>query len=302
MRNLLLATAVGLTLAGCGGSDGDGGTGSSIQAAATCEAHVEGNLLFGSYPTGEVTVSTAGSDLVVQVTTINTWAVASIDVYAGPGPVPVDGAGLADPSQFPHHLDLASPATTAELRIPLADLAFSCGDSLTVAVHSGVGITDSGSGGLLEVLPAWAGSEAGFAYAPCCEPNEPAREDPGCTLGKGSWKNDPDAWPVHELRLGSEVYTRGELLAVLGVGAKGDSTVILGQQAIAAKLNVAAGVQAPEDVLAALDAADAWFDENGVQTIPGLIRAGCAAGREATSLSATLGSFNAGLAGVPLCQ
>src|SRR5215831_4391865 len=62
-----------------------------------------------------------------------------------------------------------------------------------------------------------------------------------CPLGQGFWKNHPDTWPVTSLTLGSQTYTQAELLALFDTPPRGDASVILSHQLIAAKLNIANG-------------------------------------------------------------
>lgn len=69
---------------------------------------------------------------------------------------------------------------------------------------------------------------------------------PPCPQPQGYWKNNPNAWPVNTLALGSQTYTHAELLRILrtstGSGTKADASLILGDQLIAAKLNIANGI------------------------------------------------------------
>src|SRR5262249_46034847 len=62
-----------------------------------------------------------------------------------------------------------------------------------------------------------------------------------CPLGQGFWKNHSDTWPVTSLTLGSQTYTQAELLALYDTPPRGDASVILAHQLIAAKLNIANG-------------------------------------------------------------
>jgi len=62
-----------------------------------------------------------------------------------------------------------------------------------------------------------------------------------CPLSQGFWKTHPDAWPVTSLTLGSQTYTQAELLALFDISPRGDASLILAQQLIAAKLNLANG-------------------------------------------------------------
>src|SRR5881296_459638 len=62
-----------------------------------------------------------------------------------------------------------------------------------------------------------------------------------CPLTEDYWKNHPDAWPVNSLMLGSQTYTKTELLNILNTPSGGDASLILADQLIAAKLNIANG-------------------------------------------------------------
>ncbi|MCX9079636.1 MAG: hypothetical protein OIN84_16855, partial [Candidatus Methanoperedens sp.] len=63
----------------------------------------------------------------------------------------------------------------------------------------------------------------------------------GSPRTQGYWKNHPDAWPVEELTLGAMTYPKDLLLALLGQPTKGDASMILANQLIATRLNIAAG-------------------------------------------------------------
>src|SRR3990172_4395902 len=69
---------------------------------------------------------------------------------------------------------------------------------------------------------------------------------PVCTRTQGYWKTHPDLWPVDHLLLGLEDYSRDELLAVLDAPSVEDASLILANQQIAAKLNLAAGADGSE--------------------------------------------------------
>jgi hypothetical protein len=62
-----------------------------------------------------------------------------------------------------------------------------------------------------------------------------------CPLGQGFWKTHPGVWPVSSLTLGRQTYTRSELLTILDAPIRGDASLILAHQLIAAKLNLANG-------------------------------------------------------------
>ena len=80
-------------------------------------------------------------------------------------------------------------------------------------------------------------------------------ESASCPLGQGFWKNHPGAWPVTSLTLGRQTYTRSELLTILKTPIRGDASLILAHQLIAAKLNLANG-SSPSPISTTIAAAD----------------------------------------------
>jgi len=76
-----------------------------------------------------------------------------------------------------------------------------------------------------------------------------------CPLGQGFWKTHPEAWPVTSLILGSQTYSQTELLTLLNTPIAGDASLILADQLIAAKLNLANGAD-PTPISAAITDAD----------------------------------------------
>jgi len=77
---------------------------------------------------------------------------------------------------------------------------------------------------------------ASFKFPTCT-----ARVTNKCPLGQGFWKNHPAAWPVGSAILGNQTYTQPELLALFGTQPRGDASLILADQLIAARLNLANG-------------------------------------------------------------
>jgi hypothetical protein len=115
-----------------------------------------------------------------------------------------------------------------------------------------------------------------------------------CPQPQGYWKNNPNAWPVNSLTLGSQTYTRTELLRILrtavGTGPRADASLILADQLIAAKLNIANGVNGTP-VTAAIADADAVLSLYGGK-LPYSVRPNSANGQRMLSDAATLESFN----------
>src|SRR5260370_40478720 len=66
-----------------------------------------------------------------------------------------------------------------------------------------------------------------------------------CPLRQAFWQNSRAAWPVDSLSLGGQVYSKNDLLAILsapiGSGSSGDASLVLVDELITAKLNLAQG-------------------------------------------------------------
>ena len=76
----------------------------------------------------------------------------------------------------------------------------------------------------------------------------------GCVNGVGYWRNHQSVWPVAALTLGSDVYTKDQLVVMLQQPIQGSHTMILRKQLIAAKLNYHMGSLAPNGLIALADA------------------------------------------------
>ena len=113
-----------------------------------------------------------------------------------------------------------------------------------------------------------------------------------CPLTQGFWKNHPDDWPVTSLTLGKQTYSQMELLALLQSPVKGDASLILAHQLIAAKLNIANGSD-PTPVSATLTDAD-----NLLSAFPGKlpykVKPSSASGQAMVNDADVLDSYNNG--------
>lgn len=76
-----------------------------------------------------------------------------------------------------------------------------------------------------------------------------------CPRSQGYWKNHPGAWPIDTIVLGDESYTKMEAIAIMRTPTRGDASIILARQLIAAKLNIENGSN-PDPVQETIDAAD----------------------------------------------
>ncbi|WP_437576221.1 hypothetical protein [Sorangium sp. So ce887] len=131
---------------------------------------------------------------------------------------------------------------------------------------------------------------------------QPTSEGDGCTLTQGYWKNHEESWPTSKLTLGGVEYSQEELLELFRTPPKGDTSLILGHQLIAALLNVASG--ASDAALdGALADAEAWMAANkdADGKLPYGVKRGAAADA-AVSLSGKLADFNEGGIGPGHCD
>ena len=111
-------------------------------------------------------------------------------------------------------------------------------------------------------------------------------------LTQGFWKNHSSAWNVTSLTLGTTNYSQAQLLAILETSPSGDASLILGDQLIAAKLNIAVIGTDPTKVAATIKDADTLL---GVGPIPEGVDVSSTIGQQMVNDAAILDSFNKGL-------
>ena len=115
-----------------------------------------------------------------------------------------------------------------------------------------------------------------------------------CPQPKGDWKNNPDAWPVTSLMLGSQTYSQTELLTILNTPVKGDASLILADQLIAAKLNIANGSD-PAPISSTITHANSLLSAFGGNKLPYHVKTSSATGQMMVNDANTLESYNNGL-------
>ena len=93
-----------------------------------------------------------------------------------------------------------------------------------------------------------------------------AQDPPVCTYPRPYWMRHRDVWPVTELVLGAVRYGQDELLDLLRRPPRGDVTLLLARQLIAAKLNLAAG--ADQAIVPTVAAADAYLTDHPLLSRP----------------------------------
>lgn len=118
----------------------------------------------------------------------------------------------------------------------------------------------------------------------------PIQQAQVCPASQGYWKNHVDSWPSASLVLGNETYSVSELVGLLRTPSRGDASLILSHQLVAAKLNIAAGSDPEpiEDALADTDTVLASF----ASRLPLGIRPSSDAGRQMVELSKVLDEYN----------
>lgn len=85
-----------------------------------------------------------------------------------------------------------------------------------------------------------------------------AGSEGGCTLTQGYWQNHEEDWPVDELTLGGRVYSRDALLDLLDRATRGDRSLQLAHQLIAARLNEERGADTSA-LGTTMDDVDTWL-------------------------------------------
>jgi hypothetical protein len=113
-----------------------------------------------------------------------------------------------------------------------------------------------------------------------------------CPLSQGFWKNHTGAWPVISLVLGSQTYTQAALSALFATPPRGDASVILADQLIAAKLNLANDSD-PAPINATIAAADALLS-GFAGKLPYNVRTSSATGQAMVNHASTLDNYNNG--------
>ena len=115
-----------------------------------------------------------------------------------------------------------------------------------------------------------------------------------CPRTQGYWQAHPDAWPVTSLTLGSETYTKEQLHALLASPTRGDASIVLAQQMIAALLNIANGSD-PTPVAGTLVHANALF--NGfIGKLPYSVKSSTTTGQAMVADAVLLELYNTGAA------
>ncbi len=255
-------------------------------------------LKSGTEYRGAVDVINTGTDLIVEVRRSDDWMIESATLYLGTGYKPTSAWMLPFQHEF-----TGGPVEVTTFTIPLTDLA-SCGDELWLGVSAVVvrGYERETAWAKDPDCPPGTSTEGQtFSYEICCEPKD---GDKGCVRTQGYWKRHPYDWPVWELEIGGVTYSKGDLIDLLEMSPKGDASLILLKQLVAAMLNAESGAAVPWEVQDAIDDAQEWMANNkdGDGELPYGVHASSSAGQEAIDIKDVLVEYNEGRAGVPSCR
>jgi hypothetical protein len=148
-------------------------------------------------------------------------------------------------------------------------------------------------------VSACLGIECEGTPPPKCESGCIQPCDFSCPFTASYWKTHSDAWPVSTLALGSQSYTKTELLALLNADPTGDASIALAQQLIAAKLSIANG-SLPWPISTTISMADTLL---GTFTgkLPYSVNPSSATGTTMAGLTATLEAYAMGRL-TPVCD
>jgi hypothetical protein len=113
-----------------------------------------------------------------------------------------------------------------------------------------------------------------------------------CPLSQGYWKNHASAWPVQSLSLGGKSYTKAEAIALLNTPVKGDASLILAYQLIAAKVNIANGAD-PTPAQSAVATGDTLFSQFSGK-LPYNVKSSSTTGVAMTNTGSVLDGYNTG--------
>jgi len=152
------------------------------------------------------------------------------------------------------------------------------------------------------VFRAFAHAGRGFGRSDWSETvvcsTQPCTEG-GCTFTQGYWKNhgsgachagnNPNAWPINAMLLGTVAYTDVQLCSIFNQSAGGNGLIALAHQLMAAKLNIANGGGCQE-VVQYINAADALI---GNRVVPP-VGAGFLNPASTSALTESLDQFNNG--------
>lgn len=300
---LVLPALLAVAGSGCASADVTSDQTANVSAAATAANPDVYPFAMGAtnLQVGDIRIWNDADNVYVQYAMTSGYELGEAHVCIATAPFP-----WTPPGQCPYQQDPMPPDTTSwTFTIPYADLGLTapaCDTVLYLQVHSAVLDATTGE----KVGSAYGGTFKGrLAYVTSCDPPPSA----GCTYTQGYWKTHPSAWPVSELAIGGVTYSRSQLVSFLKTAPKGDASIIMGHQLVAALLNQASGAGLNPEVIQAIADAQAWMAAN--KDADGRLPYGIrptpegdpnpATWDEAINIGAVLDLFNQGFDGPPHC-
>jgi hypothetical protein len=291
---LATLTSTFFLLGGCASPDGVAGASSGLEEQPQlCEPELVLPLRLvadGYDQVGDATVTTVGDDVLVSVTVGEGWELGDMYVAAGP-----------DPSTLTYYATntewwVTGWFDTLEIRIPIHEVGVGCDSDFKLMVQAYVRAGgDTSTRQLSSAFGRFGGDPWGWwdYYAMCCP-------DAGCTYTQGYWKNyRRHEWPVDSLTLGDRVYDQPELLGLLRTPVRGDISVALAHQLIAAQLNFENGASS----ISAIGDAQDWMSAHGDGgPLPYGISPSSPEGAQAEALNDALDRYNQGITGPGHCD
>jgi hypothetical protein len=125
------------------------------------------------------------------------------------------------------------------------------------------------------------------------DPSHYCGVSPPGTGTPGYWKNHPEAWPVDEITIGGELYTKDDAIGLMKTPGKGDKTFTVFRALVSAKLNVLIGND-DSCIAESIAAADAWMEKENYGPVGSGIRANSVAWKEGEPLYRELDDYNNG--------
>lgn len=209
----------------------NGGTAEFISSGSlTVTASIDGG---GTFSGGSFSISGTVTDTATSNTYTGVLLAGTVDDY---GIIDVGGPGGTDLADF----DVT--ATSGSLKALF--------DATNTNAAIVVSLEGSGFGG--SFASSWSADRAKGDVGP----QPPVPSQPPHTIGY--WKNHPEVWPVTSMVICGNSLTQSELISILAAPPRGDVTIIMGKQLIAARLNIAVGNSCPLTTNA-----EAWLCSHG---------------------------------------
>ena len=141
-----------------------------------------------------------------------------------------------------------------------------------------------------KIVAAGGAQDSSTGYFALARYQSTATVPASCPHSDGFWKKHDELWPVDALTLGSQSYSEVGLLRILSSPVRGDASILLARQLIAAKLNIASG-SGSLDMAADVASADGLLAAYSGK-LPYTVKTSSGPGRAMVRLAGSLASRN----------